>query len=287
MNWIDESKKTAFSWFVEIKGKTALITGAGMGIGALVCEDFAKLGIKKIIGVDVDTKALKEMKLKIESYGVEFESYPCDLSSVSQIEALFSRIQKKKVSFEILINNAGIAPSGSFVDGEFQKWEKAIQINVTGLIKVTHLALPILSQAENAHIVNLASIAGKYGSEGTAVYSATKHAVVGFSHALRMEYYEKNIGVSWVCPTMAKTRMIEGVKPSIFTPVIPPLSVALAIRKAIQKNQAEVMVPSYLRLSIVVLPTLFPRFFFWLAVKLKVSKGWLDANKGLEKNIPV
>ncbi|TGN17113.1 SDR family NAD(P)-dependent oxidoreductase [Leptospira idonii] len=271
---------------MEIKGKTALVTGAGMGIGALTCVELAKAGVH-IIGVDVLKETMSDVQKQVESFGVKFYGYSCDLSREENIETFTKQIQYEGRSFQILINNAGIAPSGPFISQNFSVWKKAISINIEGVAKLTHSCLPHLSSQPEAHIVNLASIAGKFGSEGTVIYSATKHAVVGFSQALRMELYETKIGVSWICPSMAKTRMIDGVKPSAFTPVIEPIDVAKAILKAIRKNKGEVMVPASLRFSIVILPALFPRFALWLAVKTKASKGWLTANKGLEKNIPV
>jgi short-subunit dehydrogenase len=272
---------------MEIKGKNILVTGAGMGIGALICDELARAGANTIIGIDILKEGMKATEKSVIALGSRFLSFSCDLSREDHIDALVRQLKAEKLTFEILINNAGIAPSGPFADQDFSIWKKAIQINLLGLTKLTHSCIPILISHPKSHIVNLASIAGKFGSEGTVIYSATKHGVVGFSNALRMEYYDKNLGVSWICPSMAKTRMIEGVKSSLFTPVIEPIEVARAVRKAILKNQAEVLVPGYLRLSIVILPTLFPRLFMWLAVKTKASRGWLLANKGLEKNIPI
>ncbi|XDD46295.1 SDR family NAD(P)-dependent oxidoreductase [Leptospira sp. WS39.C2] len=271
---------------MKLSGNTILITGCGMGIGALTAEQLAKEG-NDIIGVDINANLLKEIQMKVESLGRKFYGYVCDLSNEEQIQNLIKKIRKNKLSFQILINNAGIAPSGPFEGKDFSVWKKALQININGPMKLVYESLPILREQKEACIINLASIAGKFGTEGTVTYSATKHAIVGFSQALKMELYETQIGVSWICPSMAKTRMIEGVKPSIFTPVIDPVQVTKAICNAIRKNSGEVLVPSYLRASIVILPALFPKFSLWLAVKTKASKGWLLANKGLEKNIPI
>lgn len=271
---------------MKLSGNTILITGCGMGIGALTAERLAKEG-NDIIGVDISSTLMKEIQMKVESLGRKFYGYVCDLSKEEQIVSLIKKIKKNKLSFQILINNAGIAPSGPFEGKDFSVWEKALQINIHGPMKLVHESLPILREQKEATIINLASIAGKFGTKGTVTYSATKHAMVGFSQALKMELYETQIGVSWICPSMAKTRMIDGVKPSFFTPVIEPEQVAKAICKAIEKNPGEVLVPSYLRSTIVIMPALFPKFSLWLAVKTKASKGWLLANKGLEKNIPV
>ncbi|TGL74947.1 SDR family NAD(P)-dependent oxidoreductase [Leptospira jelokensis] len=271
---------------MKLSGNTVLITGCGMGIGALTAERLAKEG-NDIIGVDINLSHLKEIQNKVESLGKKFYGFACDLSQAEQITSLIKKIKKNKLQFQVLINNAGIAPSGPYEGKNFSVWEKALQINVHGPMQLIYESLPILREQKEASIINLASIAGKFGTEGTVTYSATKHAMVGFSQALKMELYDTQIGVSWICPSMAKTRMIDGVKPSFFTPVIEPIQVADAICKAIQKNPGEVLVPSYLRSTIVIMPALFPKFSLWLAVKTKASKGWLLANKGLEKNIPV
>lgn len=266
---------------MNIAGKTILVTGAGMGIGSMICRELARAGAAKIIGIDLFSKDLKDTEISVNREGCAFVGYECDISREDQIDNLLRLFETEGITFEILVNNAGIAPSGPFVEKDFSVWKKAIEVNVIGTIKLTHVCLPILRTHKEAHIVNLASIAGKFGSEGTAVYSATKHAIVGFSNALRMEFYDNKVGVSWICPSMTRTRMIEGVKSSFFTPVIEPEQVAKAVCKAIQKNKGEVMLPGYLRLSIVILPTLFPKFFMWLAVRAKASRGWLTANKNL------
>lgn len=271
---------------MKLSGNTILITGSGMGIGLLTAEQLAKDG-NDIIGVDLDINLLKKTKEVVEGAGQKFFGFVCDISNPMEIEKFVKNLKKQKLRFQILINNAGIAPSGPFAEKEFLVWKKAIDINILGLIHLTHSLIPFLISEKKSSIINLASIAGKFGSEGTAVYSATKHAVVGFSQALRMEFYNSNLEVNWICPSMVKTRMTDGVTPSIFTPVIEPIQVVSAIKKAIRKNPGEILVPGYLRFSIVHLPALFPKFSLWLAIKTKASKGWLLANKGLEKNIRI
>jgi len=259
------------------QGKTVLVTGAGKGIGAAIVEELSSFGCR-LIGVDKDAQALVQLQRKLKG----FQGFVCDLSKSYDIEKLFTQFQNQNIQFSILINNAGIAPSGSFQKKDFSVWQKTIEINFLGLVLFTYKSLPILQRHPRSCIINLASIAGKFGSSGTVVYSATKHAVVGFSQALRMELQDQGTEVNWICPSMVDTAMIRGVKPSFFTPIISKDRVVRAVRRAMTKNPGEVLVPSSVYWTFSFLSGIFPRFSFWLASKTKASQGWIDADKGLE-----
>lgn len=261
--------------------QSILLTGAARGIGRAAALEFARAGAARIIGVDLDADGLQQTAGLVSEAGAGFASLPCDLLDAQAVQRMLDTATR--LGFRILVNNAGVLPSGPFLERDFQTWQSTVEINLIALMRLTYLALPYLLEQTPAHIVNIASIAGKFGSQGVAAYAASKHGVVGFSSALREELAPRGIGVSWLCPTPVRTRMTEGVSHTFLTPLINPERVARSMRRAIVRNQAEVFVPRYLRLTIDILPAMFPNFARWLSRKAKASEGWLIAEKPLPR----
>lgn len=258
---------------MKIIDKSTLITGAARGIGQAIAKELAQAGAH-IIGVDLQLEDLQETAAIVSKFGRQFTPFACDVTDENAVRQLLANV-KQLGGFDILINNAGVLPSGPFDGREFDAWRRVIDINLTALMALTHAALPILKLRGEAHIVNMASVAGKFGTEGVAAYAASKHAVVGFSSALRFELAEFNIGVSWICPSMVNTRMAAGVPSNFFTPLMQPAHVARSVRRAIETNAAEVYLPRRSRLFVSILPSLFPGFARWLSWRSGASRGWL------------
>jgi all-trans-retinol dehydrogenase (NAD+) len=257
--------------------KTALISGAARGIGQAIAAELARCGVR-IIGVDLRVEDLRDTSDLVKNLGCEFTSLACDVADEHAIRKMMTALSQSG-GFDILINNAGVLPSGPFAEGDFSAWRKVVGVNVIGLMAMTHAALPILKSRGAAHVVNMASVAGKFGTEGVAAYGASKHGVVGFSSALRFELAEINIGVSWICPSMVSTQMAAGVPSNFFTPLMQPGDVAKAVRRAIETNAAEVYVPRRMRFLVSIMPSLLPGFSRWLSWHGKASRGWLAAKK--------
>ncbi|MCA9741869.1 MAG: SDR family NAD(P)-dependent oxidoreductase [Deferribacteres bacterium] len=265
---------------MQIAGQSALITGAARGIGRATALDLAKAGAD-IIGTDVDADGLAETGCQVQSLGRSFLSFVGDISTRKTVQGLVEVAAQSERGFAILINNAGVAPCGAFTGRSFEEWTKAININLLSLMHLTWLALPHLATYPQAHIVNIASVAGKFGGEGLTAYAASKHGVVGFSSSLREELADRRIGVSWICPSYVNTRIVEGIKRSFITPIVEVEQVAHAIRKAILKNQAEIFVPRFMRLPVDILPAIFPNFSRKISKYTKAAQGWLHAEKRL------
>ncbi|NIR51095.1 SDR family NAD(P)-dependent oxidoreductase [candidate division KSB1 bacterium] len=265
---------------MNLQDKTALITGAARGIGQATSVELAHAGAN-IIGVDLKVEDLSETSKAVEQLGTKFYGFACDVSDESSVRMLVKQAETTDGGFDILVNNAGVLPSGPFLERDFEVWRRTIDINLTGLMMLTYVALPHLFARKVGHIVNIASIAGKFGTEGVAVYAASKHGVVGFSSALRFELQQKNIGVSWICPSLVNTRMSSDVQYTFLTPKVEPETIARAVRQAIETNATELFVPRRVRLAVSILPSLAPRFSRWLTRVTKASKGWLIAKKEL------
>lgn len=266
---------------MKLDGKMVLLTGAGRGIGQAAAVELARAGAH-ILGVDLRADSMQATAAKITALGVRFVAFACDVSDRIAISALIETLAAKFGGIDVLINNAGVLPCGSFGERDFSDWEKTIAINLLGLMALTHAALPLMLKRHEGHIVNLASVAGKFGSEGLAAYAASKHGVVGFSSALRAELADHNIGVSWICPSFVNTGMIAGVTRTAWTPLVTPETVARAIRRAIETNASEVFLPRVMHLTAGIMPNLLPNAWRRMLRWTKASQGWLHANKPLE-----
>lgn len=260
-----------------IAGKTALITGAARGIGQATAVALARAGAD-VFGVDLAVADLAATAEAVTDAGRVFRPLACEVSDAQAVQRLLAETQEHG-GFDILVNNAGVLPSGPFWQGDFAVWRRTLEINLLGLVHLTHSALPGLLNREEAHIVNIASIAGKFGTEGVVAYAAAKHGVVGFSSALREELRDTSVGVSWICPSFVATRLTEGVARTVLTPLVQPEAVARAVRKAIERDAAEVFVPGYVRFVVSILPALSPRLARWILRWSGASRGWFETEK--------
>ena len=259
------------------KNKTVFITGSARGIGQGLAVAFAKAGCD-IIGCDLRPDTQANTKAAVEAEGQTYHMIEADLSRVEEsIAATEDAIQ---IGFDILINNAGIATSGEFDAAPFERWQKTIDLNVTGLMAVTHTSLPHLRSRKAAHIVNMSSIAGVIGSPGMAVYTASKFAVNGFTRCLEYDLDGTSVGVTSVHPSMVRTRMIEGVARSRTTPEVSVDKVVKAILVAIRRNKSQIFIPAGLKWGFDIGSRLFPK----LTRKMMRDddlQGWKQADKGV------
>lgn len=272
---------------MDLAHKTVLITGAARGIGQATALRCARHGAH-ILGVDLEVGAMRDTAAAVQSAGQEFRGYACDISDAAAVRDLITQAAATERGFDVVINNAGVAPSGPFGDGDLDAWRRTVEVNLLGTMALTHAALPHLRTRFRAHIVNVASVAGKVGSPGLVAYCASKHGVVGFTEALRAELamQDASVGVSCVLPTMADTRMTHGVRRSALVPLVQPEAVATAIVDAIEENLPEVYVPARMRWLVDVLPTVAPGVARWLAMHDATARGWLEARKPLPQLPP-
>lgn len=182
----------------DLTNQTILITGASSGIGQETAYKLAMRGANLILTARrVDR--LEAVKSQCEKIGTgQFVVFPMDLAQVDHIDRLLQFIDKKEMTVDVLINNAGFGHAGAFVEMDFQTIHNLFQVNVLGLMYLTQkIAIQMLDQGKG-QIINLASLAGKVATADYAVYAATKAAVISFSNALRMELKGFNIDLTVV-----------------------------------------------------------------------------------------
>ncbi len=187
-----------------IRGKIAVITGAGKGIGRAIAIALAAEGVQ--VGLISRTnKDLLELKDELKKYTVKTAIAVADVAEIQSVNAAIHSIQKELGNIDILINNAGIAKFGKFLELEPSEWEDQIKVNLFGVYYVTRAVLPQMIERQTGDIVNISSSAGLKGSPLTSAYSASKFGVMGLSDSLMQEVRKHNIRVTALNPSTVVT----------------------------------------------------------------------------------
>lgn len=195
----------------DLKNKNALITGAGKGIGKAIALALAKEGVNVILVArtqeEIDSVAAKVRSLRVKALAIT--------ADVADINSVNSAVEKALAEFgtiDILINNAGIAAFGKFLELEPKDWERIIQVNLMGTYYVTRAVLPNMIERQTGDIINISSTAGLSGGALTSAYSASKFAVLGLTESLMQEVRKHNIRVTALTPSTVATHMAKELK---------------------------------------------------------------------------
>ncbi|MEM6287111.1 MAG: SDR family NAD(P)-dependent oxidoreductase [Bacteroidota bacterium] len=264
-------------------GATVLLTGPALGIGQATAARAARLGAD-VIGIDLDAERQAETVALVEAAGRRYTALAADVTEAAALQDAVT--EAAGLGFDVVVTSAGVAPVGRFVDADgpgatMAAWRRTIEVNLLGTMATAHAALPHLIAKGAGHVVTLASVAGHVGVTGIAAYSASKHGVVGFSEALSAELDGSGVGVSWICPTLIRTRMTEGIAATPLAPKLEPEDVARAITEAVERGRREVFVPRRMRVPASLVPALFPRLARRMLARDATSKGWLAIRRGL------
>jgi NAD(P)-dependent dehydrogenase (short-subunit alcohol dehydrogenase family) len=187
--------------------RKVLITAGGAGIGFEIAKAFAATG-DKIYICDIDTQALAAASRAIPDAIVE----PCDMASRKEIERMVPRAADALGGVDILVNNAGIAgPTKPVDEMPPVEWDRTLAINITAMFDVTRLSVPHLKKSKAGVIINLSSIAGRFGFANRSPYAASKWAVIGFTKTLAIELGEWGIRANAIAPGAVEGERIERV----------------------------------------------------------------------------
>jgi NADP-dependent 3-hydroxy acid dehydrogenase YdfG len=224
-----------------LAGQTAAITGAARGIGRATAAAFLRRGMRVAIG-DVDFEVAERTAAEL---GPRAVALPLDVTARASFAAFLDGAEEQLGPLDVLVNNAGIMPLGRFVDEDDETARRMIDINLHGVILGTKLALERMLARDRGHIVNISSQAGKFGAPGGATYSATKHAVVGLTEAVRGELHlmGAHVDVSYVMPFVVNTELGSGLGKARGMSSLEPEDVADAIVEALQHGTVDVWVP--------------------------------------------
>ncbi len=185
--------------FYDLKGKVAIVTGAGHGIGREIALSLARNGADVVI-TDV-TDEIFEVSKQIEALKSKALPIKCDVSDFGQARGVEEQVLEKFEKTDILVNNAGIYPQKQFLDMTVEDWSKVLHINLDGVFHCTKAVIPRMISQKHGKIVNIASIAGAIvGFSNLVHYSASKAAIVGFTKSLALEVAQYGINVNAVAP---------------------------------------------------------------------------------------
>lgn len=187
-----------------LKGKNAIITGAGRGIGRAIAIALAAEGVNVGL-ISRSNNDLLKLKDELNRFGVKTSIAVADVADIEAVNAAVKFIQNELGSIDILINNAGIAKFGKFLDLQPAEWEEQIKVNLFGVYYVTRAVLPQMIERQTGDIVNISSSAGLKGSPMTSAYSASKFALMGLSDSLMQEVRKHNIRVTALNPSTVVT----------------------------------------------------------------------------------
>jgi len=192
----------------ELTGRSALVTGAGRGIGRAIALSLASAGADVAVTAR-SSKELDETAAAIRALGRRAEAIVCDVSERIQVDAMIARVRTALGDPLILVNNAGIAASAKLTDTTDEMWDRMLRVNASGAFYCTRAVLPLMLAAKWGRIVNMASVAARAGAPYIAAYTASKHALLGLTRAVAAEVAGRGITVNAVCPGYVDTEMTD------------------------------------------------------------------------------
>ena len=191
-----------------LKGKTALVTGGGRGLGKAVALALAAEGVNVAI-TGRNENNLKSVVAEIESKGVKSSYSVFDVTDKKQVFSSLEKLQNDFGKFDILINNAGIAAFGGILEMDDEQWEDIVKTNLFGPYYVVKAVVPGMVEKKSGDVVNISSTAGLKGNALTSAYSASKFGLIGMSESMMFELRKQNIRVTTLTPSTISTDMAK------------------------------------------------------------------------------
>lgn len=250
----------------QLKGKNIVITGASGGIGAEIAKLCASCGANLVLlARSIDKLDQLQTELQ-EQFQVKVDVFQLDVSDTEQVQEVFQRIFDTIGEIDILVNNAGFGIFREAHLATIDEIKGMFDVNVVGLMACTSMVLPKMRERRFGHIINIASQAGKIATPKSSVYSATKHAVLGYTNSLRMELADYNVQVTSVNPGPIATNFfnIADEKGTYVKNVqkfmLKPEYVAQKVVDSMLTKTREINLPRWMNMGSVVY-VLFPRLF--------------------------
>ncbi len=190
-----------------LKGKVALVTGAGRGIGRVISLALAGEGARVIVNDYIEENA-KSVAEEIKSAGGEAESFQCNVANFEETGKMIKAILKNS-PVDILINNAGITRDNLLVRMKESDWDEVLSVNLKSMFNCTQALAKSMMKQRYGRIINIASIVGIIGNEGQANYAASKSGIIGFSKTVARELATRGVTVNVIAPGFIQTAMTD------------------------------------------------------------------------------
>lgn len=198
----------------DLTGKVAIVTGGSIGLGAYMARGLAEAGANLVIAARKVERCV-EICEELNSLGVKALPVACDVSKAEDCQNLVDAAVKEFGRLDILVNNAGLAWAADAMDYPMDKWQKVMDLNVTGLFQLSAMAARVMKEQGGGRIINMTSVAGFFGStpeaQNTIAYNTSKGAVVAMTRDLAVKWARYNITVNAIAPGFFPTHMSSGL----------------------------------------------------------------------------
>jgi NAD(P)-dependent dehydrogenase (short-subunit alcohol dehydrogenase family) len=191
---------------MELAGQTAIVTGAGRGIGRATALELARMGADIVIA-ELDKPNAEKVAAEVQALGRKVLVIPTDVTKPGDLKAMAEQTKKQFGRIDVLINNAGIYRAAATLDVTEDHWDAVLDINAKAVFFASQAVLPVMIAQKRGAIVSLASMAGKVGSKTNLPYNASKAAVVSMTKSLALAHGADGIRVNCVCPGFVETDM--------------------------------------------------------------------------------
>jgi short-subunit dehydrogenase len=241
---------------LKLKGRTAVVTGAGSGIGQAIAVALSRRGCHLAL-VDIDEARMAETAGQIAAQGVRVSQHRLDVSGAAAVATFPDQVMAEHGGADLLVNNAGVALGGTFEQISGADFEWLFAINFFGVVRMTRAFLPLLRRSEEGHVVNISSLYGLIAPPGQTAYAASKFAVRGFSMSLQHELRGTGIGVTVVHPGGVATSIAKNARMAQSIPAeevvrkrrvaealltMPPQTAAEIIIRGVERRKARILV---------------------------------------------
>jgi 3-oxoacyl-[acyl-carrier protein] reductase len=202
-----------------LRHKVAIVTGAGQGIGRGIALKLAEKGADVVVS-DINVETATQTAEEVETWGHRALALETDVSKRDEVEEMVAATLEEFGKVDILINNAGIARSGTLLKISNEAWDEVLAVNLKGIFHTTQAVAAHMMDARYGKIVNISSIYGRTGTIGDSNYAASKAGIIGFTKSTARELARYNINVNAILPGMVDTPLLRGIPDQYLQPMI-------------------------------------------------------------------